>query len=90
MSDVTRVLSQIEFGDPSAAEQWWPLVYDAYGRLVNGEQAQHWDCVVRQYSTDARTGSSAIPSSSPPPRAPLPIGGPTANAYSSTGKNTSG
>ena len=70
MSDVTRILSQIESGDPSAAEQLLPLVYDelrklaaaklahekpgqtlqatalvheAYLRLVDGEQAQHWN-----------------------------------------------
>ncbi len=28
MTDVTRILSQIEYGDPSAAEQLIPLVYD--------------------------------------------------------------
>ena len=70
MSDVTRILSQIESGDPAAAEQLLPLVYDelrklaaaklaqekpgqtlqatalvheAYIRLVDVEQAQHWD-----------------------------------------------
>lgn len=70
MSDVTRILSQIESGDPSAAEQLLPLVYDelrklaaarlahekpgqtlqatalvhdAYIRLVDNEQARHWD-----------------------------------------------
>ena len=70
MSDVTRILSQIESGDPSAAEQLLPLVYDelrklaaarlaqekpgqtlqatalvhdAYLRLVDVEQAQHWN-----------------------------------------------
>jgi RNA polymerase sigma factor (TIGR02999 family) len=70
MSDVTRILSQIESGDPSAAEQLLPLVYeelrklaaarlagekpgqtlqatalvhDAYLRLVDGQQIQHWD-----------------------------------------------
>jgi RNA polymerase sigma factor (TIGR02999 family) len=70
MSDVTRILSKIESGDPSAAEQLLPLVYDelrklaaaklanekpgqtlqatalvhdAYLRLVDVEQAQHWD-----------------------------------------------
>jgi ECF sigma factor len=70
MSDVTRILSQIESGDPSAAEQLLPLVYEelrrlatarlaqekpdqtpqptaliheAYVRLVDGEQARHWD-----------------------------------------------
>ena len=70
MSNVTRILSQIESGDPSAAEQLLPLVYaelrnladaklahekpgqtlqatalvhEAYLRLVDIEQAQHWD-----------------------------------------------
>src|SRR5262245_16466854 len=70
MSDVTRILSAIEQGDPSAAEQLLPLVYDelrklaaqklaqekpgqtlqatalvheAYLRLVDGDQAQHWN-----------------------------------------------
>jgi len=70
MSDVTRILCAIEQGDPSAAEQLLPLVYDelrrlaaqklahetpgqtlqptalvheAYLRLVDQEQAQHWD-----------------------------------------------
>jgi RNA polymerase sigma factor (TIGR02999 family) len=70
MSDVTRILSQIESGDPSAAEQLLPLVYeelrklaaakfaqekpgqtlqatalvhDAYLRLVDSDEARHWD-----------------------------------------------
>lgn len=70
MSDVTRILSQIESGDPAAAEQLLPLVYnelhklaaarlaheqpgqtlqatalvhEAYLRLVDVEQAQHWN-----------------------------------------------
>src|SRR5262249_38537644 len=70
MTDVTRILSAIEQGDPAAAEQLLPLVYDelrqlaaqklaqekpgqtlqatalvheAYLRLVDVEQAQHWD-----------------------------------------------
>src|SRR5262245_33277605 len=70
MSDVTRILSAIEQGDPHAAAQLLPLVYDelrklaatklaqekpghtlqatalvheAYLRLVDVEQAQHWD-----------------------------------------------
>jgi RNA polymerase sigma factor (TIGR02999 family) len=70
MSDVTRILSQIEQGDPQAAEKLLPLVYDelrklaaakmaqekpgqtlqatalvheAYLRLVDVEQAQHWN-----------------------------------------------
>ena len=70
MSDVTQILQQIESGDPSAAEQLLPLVYEelkrlaaarmaderadhtlqatalvheAYVRLVDREQAQHWN-----------------------------------------------
>jgi RNA polymerase sigma factor (TIGR02999 family) len=70
MSEVTRVLSAIEQGDPHAAQQLLPLVYDelrqlaaqrlaqekpgqtlqatalvheAYLRLVDVEQAQHWN-----------------------------------------------
>ena len=70
MTQVTRILSQIESGDPAAAEQLLPLVYDelrklaaaklaherpgqtlqatalvhdAYIRLVDAQQAQHWD-----------------------------------------------
>lgn len=70
MSNVTRILSQIERGDPAAAEHLLPLIYDelrklaaarlarekpgqtlqatalvhdAYIRLVDVEQAQHWD-----------------------------------------------
>jgi RNA polymerase sigma factor (TIGR02999 family) len=70
MSEVTRILSAMEQGDPSAAEQLLPLVYDelrqlaaaklaqekpgqtleatalvheAYLRLVDVPQAQHWD-----------------------------------------------
>src|SRR5262245_56454407 len=70
MSEVTRILSAIEQGDPQAAEQLLPLVYDelrqlaaqklaqekpgqtlqatalvheAYVRLVDADQAQHWN-----------------------------------------------
>jgi RNA polymerase sigma factor (TIGR02999 family) len=70
MSEATRILSAIEQGDPSAAEQLLPLVYDelrqlaaqrlareapgqtlqatalvheAYLRLVNVEEVQHWN-----------------------------------------------
>src|SRR5262245_9172873 len=34
MSEVTRILSAIEQGDPSAAEQLLPLVYDELRRLA--------------------------------------------------------
>ncbi len=70
MTEVTQILSQIESGDPSAAEQLLPLVYEelrklaatrisqekpgqtlqatalvheAYLRLVDVEQVQHWN-----------------------------------------------
>ena len=70
MSDVTQILSAIEQGDPRAAEELLPLVYDelrklavakmaqekpgqtlqatalvheAYMRLVEADQAQHWN-----------------------------------------------
>jgi RNA polymerase sigma factor (TIGR02999 family) len=34
MSDVTRILSQIEYGDPSAADLLLPLVYDELRKLA--------------------------------------------------------
>ena len=40
MSDVTRILSQIEANDPSAAEQLLPLVYDELRRLAAARLAQ--------------------------------------------------
>jgi RNA polymerase sigma factor (TIGR02999 family) len=70
MSEVTRILSAIEHGDPHAAEHLLPLVYEelrklaaqklaqekpgqtlqatalvheAYLRLVDAEEARHWD-----------------------------------------------
>jgi RNA polymerase sigma factor (TIGR02999 family) len=40
MNEVTRILSGIENGDPSAAEQLLPLVYDELRRLAAGKLAQ--------------------------------------------------
>ena len=40
MSDVTRVLCQIESGDPSAADQLLPLVYDELRKLAAAKLAQ--------------------------------------------------
>ena len=40
MSDVTRILSQIESGDPAAAEQLLPLVYDELRKLAAAKLAQ--------------------------------------------------
>ncbi len=39
MSDVTRILGQIESGDPSAAEQLLPLVYDELRKLAAARMA---------------------------------------------------
>src|SRR5712692_7879528 len=40
MNEVTRVLSAIEGGDPHAAEQLLPLVYDELRRLAAAQMAQ--------------------------------------------------
>ena len=40
MSDVTRILSQIDDGDPTAAEQLLPLVYDELRKLAAAKMAQ--------------------------------------------------
>jgi RNA polymerase sigma factor (sigma-70 family) len=40
MSDVTRILSQIEQGDPQAAEQLLPLVYDELRKLAAAKLVQ--------------------------------------------------
>ena len=40
MSDVTRILSQIEDGDGQAAEQLLPLVYDELRKLATQKMAQ--------------------------------------------------
>ena len=40
MSEVTRILSQIESGDPAAAEQLLPLVYEELRKLAAARLAQ--------------------------------------------------
>ncbi len=40
MCDVTRILGKIEAGDPSAAEQLLPLVYDELRKLAAEKMAQ--------------------------------------------------
>src|SRR5213594_478722 len=40
MSDVTRILSQIEQGDPRAAEQLLPLVYEELRKLAAAKLSQ--------------------------------------------------
>ncbi len=39
MSDVTRILSQIESGDPTAADELFPLVYDELRKLATAKLA---------------------------------------------------
>src|SRR5438874_9609223 len=40
MSEVTRILSAIQHGDPHASEQLLPLVYDALRQLAAGKLAR--------------------------------------------------
>jgi hypothetical protein len=40
MSDVTRILSQIEQGDPQAADKLLPLVYEELRKLAASKLAQ--------------------------------------------------
>ncbi len=40
MTDVTQILSQIESGDPSAAEKLLPLVYEELRKLAAAKLAQ--------------------------------------------------
>ena len=39
MTDVTQILSQIEQGDPSAADQLLPLVYEELRKLASARLA---------------------------------------------------
>src|SRR6266496_1744722 len=48
MSGVTRILSQIEQGDPQAAEQLLPLVYDELRKLAAARMAQEKPGQTRQ------------------------------------------
>ena len=85
MSDVTRILSQIESGDPSAAEQLVPLVYDELRKLAAAKLAQEKPGQTLQATAlvheaylrlvgvgEASTGTAAAISSLPRPR---PCGG---------------
>ena len=40
MSDVTRILEAIEHGDPAAAKDLLPLVYEELRRLARSKMAQ--------------------------------------------------
>ena len=82
MTDVTRILSAIEQGDPKAAEQLLPLVYDELRKLAAqklahekpGQTLQATALVHEAYlrlvgaERGAGTGTAAATSSPPPPR----------------------
>ena len=55
MSDVTRILSQIDSGDPAAADQLLPLVYDELRKLAAA--------MLAHYCTGARGGWQLTPRS---------------------------
>jgi len=50
MSDVTRILSAIEQGDPSVAEQLLPLVYEELRKLAAQKIREEMD---ERWQTDA-------------------------------------
>ncbi|MBL8892456.1 MAG: hypothetical protein JNL67_20945 [Planctomycetaceae bacterium] len=59
MSNVTRILSQIESENPSAAERWRPLVYDELRKLVTARWAQkhldqNWKATALVHEADLR------------------------------------
>ena len=81
MNEVTRILSAIEAGDPQAAEQLLPLVYDELRRLADrrlarekpGQTLQATALVHEAYLRlvdpgGQRPGTIAATSSPPPPR----------------------
>ena len=59
MSDVTRVLSQIEDGDANAAERLLPLVYDELRKLAAQKMAQEAPSVFQQEPISASETSSS-------------------------------
>ena len=82
MTDVTRILSAIEQGDPQAAEQLLPLVYDELRKLAAQKLAQEkpgqtlqatalvHEAYLRLVGSEPRpaTGTAAATSSPRPPR----------------------
>ena len=61
MTSATRILQQIEQGDPSAAEQLLPLVYDelrrlAAAKLANEKPGQTLSCRVKSVTLEFETG----------------------------------
>ena len=61
MSDVTKILSQINAGDRTAADQLLPLVYDELRKLAAAKMAQEdpgTRCKPRLWSTMRTSGCS--------------------------------
>ena len=93
MSDVTRILSQIDAGDPRAAEQLLPLVYDelrklAAARLAHEKPGQTLQATALVHEAYLRlVGNQEPGASSPEPTAqPLAPGSrPLAPAFNSRG-----
>jgi hypothetical protein len=59
MSDVTRILSQIDAGDPAAAEQLLPLVYDELPAALGLRAGSDVQPLYRRPTTK-RKGSSHV------------------------------
>jgi len=55
LTDVTRILSAIEQGDPSAAEQLLPLVYDELRRLAESSCSDMSAVTMRMAKSISRT-----------------------------------
>ena len=85
MSDVTRILAQIDSGDPAAAEQLLPLVYDelrklAAARLAHeqpGQTLQATALVHEAYlrlvgTRDSGLGTGETSAAAPAPQPPAP------------------
>ena len=80
MSEVTRILSAIEQGDPHAAEQLLPLVYDELRRLAAQRLAQEkpgqtlqatalvHEAYLRLVDAERRPGTGTAAATSSPPR----------------------
>ena len=78
MNDVTRILSAIEQGDPQAAEQLLPLVYDELRKLAAQRLAQEkpgqtlqatalvHEAYLRLVGPGRRPAGTAAATSSPP------------------------
>jgi ECF sigma factor len=65
MADITQILSQIESGDPSAAAELLPLVYDEVRKLAAANRAsenpgQTLKATALEYEMDVRSTRTEI------------------------------